>query len=215
MLQRHFPKIVLGLVGLIFLFAFLPRHASHSLPGDASQPSPTDPNFDPSPAAVAERASQSDVTVPDEVPPGYYPPAPSKAVGMTPEWRDFADTVDRICGLTYNYARAQEARTWHEARVRGWSRAQAIAINWRVFAAQGMQILQATARLGKPPAETALFERWRANVALRRDLNLRAAAAASRGDWKEVEGINSRIGHLKNRSDELGQRFGLRICTSN
>ena len=207
MLQKHFAKIVLFLVGLICLLAVLSRNES--------EPAPTDPDFDPSPAAVAQRASQSDVTVPDEVPPGYYPPAPSKAEGMTPEWREFADTVDRICGLTYNYMRAQEARTWHEAQVRRWSRAQAIAADWRVVAAQGTQILQATARLGKPPAETALFRRWRANVALRRDLKLRAGVASSRGDWKEVHGINTRIDDLKDRSDELGQRFGLRICTSN
>jgi hypothetical protein len=206
-LQRHFPTIVLFLVGLICLLIFLPRNRS--------EPSPADPNFDPSPAAVAQRASQSDVTASDKVPPGYYPPAPSKAVGMTPEWRDFADTVDRICGLTYNYMRAQEARTWHEAQVRGWTRAQAIAADWGVVAAQGTQILQATARLGKPPAEAALFRRWRANVALRRDLKLRASAASSRGDWKEVEGISSRTDALKDRSDEIGQRFGLRICTSN
>jgi hypothetical protein len=212
-LQKHFGKILLGLLGLICLLAFLPQNESE--PSPTSQPSPTDPNFDASPAAVAERASQSDVTVPDDVPPGYYPPAPSKAVGMTPEWRRFADTVDRICGLTYNYMQAQEARTWREARVRGWSRAQAIAADWRVVAAQGTQILQATARLGKPPAEVALFRSWRANVALRRDLKLRASAAASRGDWRGVEGISSRIEALKNRSDELGQRFGLRICTSN
>jgi hypothetical protein len=114
------------------------------------------------------------------------PPAPSKAVGMTPEWRNFADTVDRICALTNNYMRSQEARSWHEAQVRGWSREQAIAPDWRLLAAQGTQILQGTARLRKPPAAAALLRHWRASVALRRDLKLRAAAASSGGDWKVV-----------------------------
>lgn len=183
--------------------------------GSEEHPSPTDPDFDPSPTAVAKLASESDVTVPDEVPAGVYPPAPSTAVGMTTEWREFADAVDGICALTYNYMQAQEVRAGRQAAAEGWSHSRASATHWEISAAQGTQIVEATAELGEPPAEAALFERWRANVALRRDLKLKAAAAAGRSDWNLLAAIDSQVGQLKDQSDEIGQRFGLRICTSN
>jgi hypothetical protein len=197
--------IATGLIVLACVIAVLPS-------GD---PSPADRDFDASPAAVAKRASESDVHVPDEVPSGYYPPAPSKAKNITPEWRDFADTVDRICALSFNYALADQARTQQVARARGWSGPEAEAAVVRIWAEQTSRIVKATARLGSPPARPALYQRWRANVGHRSDLFYSASAAAQRGDAQRESRILAQIHRLKGRSDKLGQRFGLRICTSN
>jgi hypothetical protein len=152
---------------------------------------------------------------PDQVPPGAYPPAPSTAVGMTPKWRSFADTVDRICALSFNYAIADQARTQRTATAGGWSDAAAEAAVVRVWAREDLRIHQATARIGRPPERPFLFQHWRANVATRTALFFDAAAVASRGDFDREGRIMDRILRLKKTSDKLGQRFGLRICTSN
>jgi hypothetical protein len=198
--------IATGLIVLACIIAVLPSR---------SEPSPADPDFDPSPAAVEKRASESDVHVPDEVTPGYYPPAASKAKGITPEWRDFADTVDRICALSFNYALADQARTVRDAKAGGWSMPRAESAVVRIWAEQTSRIVKATARLGSPPARPALYQRWRNNVGHRSDLFYGASAAAQRGDAQREGRILAQIHRLKGLSDKLGQRFGLRICTSN
>ena len=152
---------------------------------------------------------------PDHVPPGYYPPAPSKAVGMTPEWRSFAATVDRTCALSFNYAQALVARTNEKATLRGWSEPRAESAVVRLWAQEDARILRATARMGPPPERPVLFARWRANVRTRTGLFFDASRVAGRGDFEAESGILHRILRLKGKSDELGQRFGLRICTSN
>jgi hypothetical protein len=174
-----------------------------------------DPSFDPSPAALADRAQEVDVHPPDQAPPGAYPPAPSTAVGMTPEWRSFADTVDRICALSFNYAIADQARTEQRANAEGWSNPTAEAAVVRVWAREDLRIHKATAQIGKPPERPLLFQRWRANVATRTGLFFEAAAVANRGDFDQEGRILDKIDSLKKTSDKLGQRFGLRICTSN
>jgi hypothetical protein len=180
-----------------------------------SQPGPADPGFDPSASAIADRAQSSNVHPPDHGPPGTYPAAPSTAVGMTPEWRSFADTVDRICALSFNYAIVDQARTERLANAQGWSNPQAEAAVVRVWAREDLRIHQATARIGNPPAQPALFRRWRANVAHRTGMFFDASRAASRGDFSGEGRILDRINRIKAQSDKIGQRFGLRICTSN
>jgi hypothetical protein len=146
---------------------------------------------------------------------GYYPPAPSTAVGMTPDWRRFADQVDRICGVTYNYMTALDARIDQVAAARGWSDAKREAANIQTSANQGVQILRATAKLGDPPARPDLFERWRANVAKRAAIKARASDAAAEGRWNYRAHLMNRVYRLKDQGDVIGQQFGLRICTSN
>jgi hypothetical protein len=204
---KVFATVATGLIIVICVLLLLPSADSDQLRADG----PASVTLE----ALASRASQSDVHVPDEVPPGYYPPVPSKASGMTPEWREFADTVDRICALSFNYALVDEARTEHLARAQGWSSARAESAVVRIWGEQTGRIVKATARLGKPPAEQALYQQWRANVGLRSDLFFSASAAAGRGEGDEKSSILARIHVLKGRSDKLGQRFGLRICTSN
>jgi hypothetical protein len=134
---------------------------------------------------------------------------------MTPEWRSFADTVDRICALSFNYAMVDQARTERIARARRWSNPAAEAAVVRVWAREDLRIHEATARIGKPPERPVLFGRWRANVADRTGMFFSAAASASRGDFAAERRWLNRITALKQKSDEIGQRFGLRICTSN
>jgi hypothetical protein len=177
--------------------------------------SPADPGFDPSPSNLAAEAKASDVHPPDQVPAGYYPPAPSKAVAMTPEWRSYADTVDRICALSFNYAIAQKFRFEKHAESAGWSDAATEAGVVRIWPNEDLRIHKATARIGAPPAQPVLFRAWRDNVATRTGLFFDASDAAGSGNFDQEGRILDRILRLKKKSDELGQRFGLRICTSN
>jgi hypothetical protein len=180
-----------------------------------SEASPSDPDFDADPAALAERAAESEGTVPDEAPPGYYQPAESTAVGITPEWQKFADAVDRICGLSYNYTLAREARLRQLASRSGWGDARWEVARLRLWSTQGTLILRATEQLGSPPAEPGLFKRWRANVATRRGVRNAAANAGEGGGTAQFYALLDRLDRLKDEGDRIGQRFGLRICTSN
>lgn len=147
--------------------------------------------------------------------PGFYPPAPSTAVGMTPEWRASADSVDRICAVSYNQALGIEAQLERVAALRGWSDARLEKARLGVWNEQAMTILRSTEALGKPPKHADLFASWRTNVARRAGLRHQAAQAAGKGRWHAYRDFMNRIYPLKDRSDEIGQRFGLRICTSN
>jgi hypothetical protein len=152
---------------------------------------------------------------PDHVPPGYYPPAPSTAVGMTPEWRAYAANVDRTCAVSFNYALALQARTNHVARAEGWSQPRWEEAVVRLWSQEDGRIHRATARMGPPPARPVLFARWRRNVARRTALFAQASRVSGQGRFDAESRILHRIDRLKARSDRIGQRFGLRICTSN
>ena len=150
-----------------------------------------------------------------EVPPGHYPPAPSRAVGMTPEWREFADQVDRICATSYNQALVVEAQMEHTAAQRGWSDSRTEKAALDVWNDQALTILRSTKALGEPPERPDLLERWQLNVARRAAFRHSAADAVADGRWGEYRDFMNRIYPLKDRGNEIGQRFGLRICTSN
>jgi hypothetical protein len=150
-----------------------------------------------------------------ETSPGAYPAAPSFAKGMTPEWHRYAAMVDRVCALSWNYMQVVKARAARQAYRERWTQNRAVAAEWRFTSDEDARILQATHALGVPPAEQALFASWQANVETRSDLFERASQAAANGNFKLVRRICRRITRLKTQADALGQRFGLRICTSN
>lgn len=152
---------------------------------------------------------------PAETPLGVYPAAPSLAKNMTPEWHKYAAMVDRVCATSWNYMRAMEARAAVQAYKRRWNTTKSAAASWRFSSDEDLRILQATAILGQPPKEQVLFASWRANVARRSALFHRASLAAAAGNFELVQRICREITRLKTQADELGQRFGLRICTSN
>jgi hypothetical protein len=147
--------------------------------------------------------------------PGAYAPAPSYAIGMTPEWHTFAAMVDRVCALSWNYMRILQAEAGQVAYDRGWTQRRAAATMWKLTSAEDGRILHATAILGQPPQRQAQFARWRANVARRTALFRQASRAAGAGDFGRVQRICARINRLKAEADKIGQHFGLRICTSN
>jgi hypothetical protein len=146
---------------------------------------------------------------------GYYPLARSKAEGMTPEWREFTHAVDRICGLSYNYALAEDDRIQNRALTEHWSNPKTEAASVYVWFREDARIVAGTTELGQPPDKAALYERWRHNVATRTLLFRKAGDAARRGDFAGESRIFNRIHRLKTDADALGQRFGLKICTSN
>jgi hypothetical protein len=145
----------------------------------------------------------------------HYPPAPSTAVGMTPEWRAFADQVDRTCALSFNYAVSIESRVRQVAALRGWTHERTSAAVVGVWSDEDLRISAATGQMGRPPKRQELFQRWRANVSHRAVLFHDAAVAASKGEFAKESSIFDRIHEEKIQADVLGQRFGLRICTSN
>ena len=151
----------------------------------------------------------------DDTSPGAYPAAPSLAKQMTPEWHKYAAMVDRVCALSWNYMRAVQARAGRQAFAARWTQTRAAAAMWQFDSDEDARILQATTVLGKPPAQQFLFASWRANVARRSALFQRASKAAAAGNFDLVQRICRKITRLKTQADELGQRFGLRICTSN
>ena len=150
-----------------------------------------------------------------ETSPGAYPAAPSYAKDMTPEWHTYAAMVDRVCALSWNYMRVMEARATAQAIRERWNSTKTSAAMWRFSSDEDLRILQATAVLGQPPNEQALFASWRANVDRRSALFHRASEAAAAGNFELAQRICRLITRLKTQADELGQRFGLRICTSN
>jgi hypothetical protein len=199
---------------LVIVFVLTTDGSSGIFDRDDSAPTaPVERAADPE--ELAEVATESDVTVPDDPGPGFYPPEDSTAVGMTPEWREFADQVDRICALSFNYMKRQQARIYAIGTSRGWTR-ERMESSWvRWYAWQGRTILKTTAKLGQPPERNDLFQDWRANVRQRAGLQAQAAAKAAEGDFAGEVAIRDRISGLKSDSDRLGQAFGLRICTSN
>jgi hypothetical protein len=108
-----------------------------------------------------------------------------------------------------------QARAGQVAYTHHWTEQRAAATMWRLTSDEDARILRATAILGQPPGEQALFASWRANVAMRTKLFRQAGRAAAAGDFQLAQRICARIARLKRAADELGQRFGLRICTSN
>jgi hypothetical protein len=205
---KTFQRVVISLVLTIAALAVWNARGQ-------SQPGPADPGFDHSASGLARAAQASHVHPPDHGPPGTYPAAPSTAVGMTPAWRSFADTVDRICALSFNYAMVAQARTERLAELHGWSNPAAEAAVVRDWAQEDLRIHKATAQIGTPPAQPVLFQAWRANVARRTGMFFQAARVASTGDFTQERRIINRMTRIKQQSDKLGQRFGLRICTSN
>lgn len=146
---------------------------------------------------------------------GSYAPAPSTAGPMSRDWREFADTVDQICAVNFNRAMYNEAVIEQVGEQKGWSEDHEEAVAYRMWSASQADTYRMTGRLGTPPRRAALFQRWRENVAFRGRLMKVQARAWDAGDDAVLNRNYARIHRLKLASDRLGQRFGLRICTSN
>ena len=165
-------------------------------------------------------AGDEDSQVPSEAlaefhPPGTYPPAPSTAGPMSEESVNYAMTVDRICASTFNESLSRESAIGDLSEARGWPESREAAAVQRLWAANQATLHDMVEGLGSPPAKAALVNRWLDNVERRGELYAEMADASEAGRITRGNRIWSEITGLKARSDEIGQSFGLRICTSN
>jgi hypothetical protein len=146
---------------------------------------------------------------------GYYPPASSHAGAMTPDWRAFAERVDYACASIFNATDAARVKADRKAARQGVPGYKRNSMGWTYMASAQGQLHRAVEAMGDPPARASLFRRWVENVGERARLMQRMSAA-----WADQNGAlesqtYSRIMSLKAQANRLGQRFGLRICTSN
>jgi hypothetical protein len=143
-----------------------------------------------------------------------YEPAESLAGPMTPEWRDFAEDVDRTCARDFNRGQADLADLDQRYEEEGWS-PEGEADYWQAQAKSQHATHDDIAALGDPPARKPLFENWLANVSERADLMDQAAREWLEDDRGQAGMVRLRILARKIDANWLGQHFGLRICTSN
>jgi uncharacterized RDD family membrane protein YckC len=144
-----------------------------------------------------------------------YSPAEPLAGEMTPEWREFADRVDRACATNFNAGQAELAELDERVAEDGLSESEAEAA-YRFIQAQHQQATyDEIVALGEPPAKPQLFGRWLANVGRRAELMRRVGEAWATGDRRFTAVGSLKITALKIDADWLGLHFGLRICTSN
>jgi uncharacterized RDD family membrane protein YckC len=148
-------------------------------------------------------------------PVGYYPPAPSLAGSMTPEWQEFAGQVDRICAYNFNRALAYQNELAQQGVPAGATEDEIQAKAYYAWAESQQATYTMTGELGTPPAQTAIFAQWRENVRMRGDLFKQSGDAWLHDHGAGVAAIGARIDALKLTANDLGQHFGLQICTSN
>ncbi len=143
------------------------------------------------------------------------PPARSTAGPMTAAWQAFAAHVDQICAIDYNEGLRTEEAVEAEADSKHWSDDRAEAAIRYGWAKWQQQTARLVANLGTPPERGGLLARWRANVAARSRLYRAAGDAWMHGEGARADSIWARMLDLKKKADVWGQRFGLRVCTSN
>jgi uncharacterized RDD family membrane protein YckC len=146
---------------------------------------------------------------------GLYPPAPSLAGDMSPEWREFAEQVDRACASNFNAGQAELSELNEQADEQGMSEDEAEAAYRFIQAEHQLDTYDEIAALGQPPAKPELFGKWLANVGRRAELMGKVGEAWAAGDRRFTLVGSLKITALKIDADWLGLHFGLRICTSN
>jgi hypothetical protein len=70
-------------------------------------------------------------------------------------------------------------------------------------------------RVGRAPEAKDLYERWLANMRRRVRLEHRRGALLERGSDAAARKVQASINRLKAAGNVTGQRFGLRVCSSN
>jgi hypothetical protein len=151
-----------------------------------------------------------------EVPPapsarGYhYAPVPSLAGRVSAARRRFIQRTDQTCAITYGATNAA-ARAMRRAQGDPERRADA----YRAYLEAHTSQLRAIEALGSPPDGVASHRRWLDNFRERVRLEGELLRRLERGALEEADAIDARIGRLKMAGNTRGQRFGLRICTSN
>jgi hypothetical protein len=148
---------------------------------------------------------------PVRVPRGsYYPKVPSLAGQLSAARRRFISRTDQTCAASYGRTRAA-SEAFQDA-------AGDLALQTEFFAAyvdaHNDQLL-ALEGLGTPPDGVALHRRWLDNFRLRIKLERRVLRLTRAGRIEEARRVYQRLDPLKMAGNEVGQRFGLQVCTSN
>jgi hypothetical protein len=139
---------------------------------------------------------------------GYrYAPVPSLAGRISSARRRFIELTDRTCAVTYASPNAA-ARAMRAAQGDPDLRADA-------YLEAHTDQLRAIEDLGPPPDGVASHRRWLDNFRERVRLEGELLRRLESGALEEADAIDARIGRLKLAGNTMGQRFGLRICTSN
>ena len=140
----------------------------------------------------------------------YYPQVPSLAGSISQARRRFIRRTDNACAGTFGAARA-----YYEATVRAAGNPASELAAYSAYVDAHAAQLRTLGALGAPPDGVRLHARWLDNMRARIRLEREVLRLAAAGDAARVRAAHSRIARLKLLGNELGQRFGLRICTSN
>ena len=124
--------------------------------------------------------------------------------------RRFIERTDQTCAITYGATNAA-ARAMSAAQGDPTLRADA----YRAYLEAHADQLRAIEGLGRPPDGVVSHSRWLDNFRMRVRLERELLRRLESGALEEANAIDARIGRLKVAGNTLGQRFGLRICTSN
>jgi hypothetical protein len=146
---------------------------------------------------------------------GEIPPAPSHAGQMTSDWKAFAERVDYTCASVFNASEAARIQADRKAASQGVPGYKRSSIGWTYMANAQEREYQLVKAMGDPPEKAALFHRWLENAGERAQLMRTMSEAWANQDGPLESRTNARITQLKVKANHLGQRFGLRICTSN
>jgi hypothetical protein len=140
----------------------------------------------------------------------YYPKVPSLATTVSPARSRFIRATDRTCARTFPAAKAAA-----EAIVAAAGDPERELTAYAAYVEAHAAQLRALERLGVPPDGADLHRRWIANMRTRVRLERAGLRYAVARDRERVQATNGRIGELMLLGNEIGQRFGLQVCTSN
>jgi hypothetical protein len=146
---------------------------------------------------------------------GEVPPAPSHAGSMTSDWKTFAVSVDETCASVFNASNAASAMADQKAARRGVPGYKRDSMRWAYTANAMEREYRVVKAMGDPPAKAGLFHRWLRIAGERARLMRTMTTASANRDGALESRTYTRITQLKKKANQLGQRFGLRICTSN
>jgi hypothetical protein len=139
----------------------------------------------------------------------YYPKVPSLAGDVSSGRNAFITAADDTCARTFKAVRSAGEGI---VAVLG-DPARELAAYDRYVDAHEAQ-LTALERLGRPPDGVRLYARWMENLSARIRLERAQLRAGAAGEYVRAQAMFARIGGLMIQGNGIGQRFGLRVCTS-
>lgn len=139
------------------------------------------------------------------------PPAPSLAGEVSSARQDFIEQVDSTCARTYNAGRARQARYADKVARRPDANVlvSAFYVGWHTDQYRELRAL------GDPPEARAAYTAWLDNFGERVRLEGGYVPLLRAGRIADSQALEQRVLVLKAEGNRLGQRFGLRICSSN